>query len=351
MKKKFLAVILLASTLCIGFSACGDEDNKPQKGGYQQPENEIPTIDGFEFVDLGLSVKWASCNVGADWELGYGGFFQYGNPESFNFLSDYQLPTENIGGTSKDPAFVHMSRKWRMPTRAEMIELKDNCDWIVAIDSRSGQRYYVGTSQFNGEEIYIPAAGAYPLGGSNNSILYENEQCWLMTSTLDGSGNPRPYILKIQYISSTNSSIDVTTNEAGRYSGMPIRAVSTAAPDDMKAHGVREMLIGSWRWYDENDKRWYSILKFNEDGTGIYVEKHTPDDMTYTLDLSSMFIYMRFPDWNDDRVHRAHITRITEDELVLEWYYYTWDGEKNVEIEIPETQHYYRYSGSIPAKD
>ena len=99
--------------------------------------------------------------------------------------------------------------------------------------------------------------------------------------------------------------------------------------------------------YDKNDNRWYSILRFNEDGTGIYVEKHVPDAMTYTLNLSTMDILMRITDW--DNQLRMHIVSISEEELILETYYKQWDGEK--EIEVPEEQHYYRYSGPIPADD
>ena len=36
-----------------------------------------------EYVDLGLSVKWATCNVGATTPDGYGDFFAWGDPEPY----------------------------------------------------------------------------------------------------------------------------------------------------------------------------------------------------------------------------------------------------------------------------
>lgn len=227
MKKsiKWLSALALMIMGAFMFSACGDDDDESNT-----PSQQRKTIDGYEYVDLGLSVKWATCNVNAKSFLDAGGFFQYGNPHSLSFVSDYQLPTYEIGGTDLDPATFYMGSKWRMPTRAEMLELVNGCTWKVTT-SNSGQRYYIGTSKKNSRQIFIPASGAYPLGNTNSSIVYENQQCWLMTSTLDDSGNPRPYILKIQYLSDSNNSINVTTNEVGRYSGMPVRAVSVANGD------------------------------------------------------------------------------------------------------------------------
>ena len=49
-----------------------------------QPELPTPSIvgsgeeDGFEYVDLGLSVKWASCNIGATLPAEYGKYFAWG---------------------------------------------------------------------------------------------------------------------------------------------------------------------------------------------------------------------------------------------------------------------------------
>lgn len=198
--------------LCLVITSC-NKDN----------ENDEPkeTIDGFACVDLGLSVKWAANNLN--------GYFQYGSTKANTFTRNSDaLPYNEIGGTSLDAARVNMSSKWRLPTRAEMIELVDRCTWYLITES--GVRYFkvVGPS---GKSITIPCSGAYPLG-DETSLLYQNYQCWLMTSSLDGGGNPRPYILKACYTNeTTDPTVGVTTNEALRVSGIPVRGVSSAKVD------------------------------------------------------------------------------------------------------------------------
>lgn len=55
------------------------------------------TVNGHEYVDLGLSVKWATCNVGADSPEEYGTYFDYDNalavPKSWG--ENFRLPTNN----------------------------------------------------------------------------------------------------------------------------------------------------------------------------------------------------------------------------------------------------------------
>ena len=48
-------------------------------GNYEEPEEpSTPDANGHEYVDLGLSVKWATCNVGASSPAGYGDYFAWG---------------------------------------------------------------------------------------------------------------------------------------------------------------------------------------------------------------------------------------------------------------------------------
>lgn len=45
----------------------------------KKPEiSDVNTIAGHEYVDLGFSVKWATCNVGANSPKGYGSYFAWG---------------------------------------------------------------------------------------------------------------------------------------------------------------------------------------------------------------------------------------------------------------------------------
>lgn len=125
-------------------------------------------------VDLGLSVKWACCNVGASVPEGYGGYYAWGETEeksdynwdTYKYYIDtdgngykdsYQNIGSNISGTSYDVAHVKWGGSWRMPTLDEIKELCNNCSWEwTAVNGVSGQK----VTGPNGNSIFLPAAGS-----------------------------------------------------------------------------------------------------------------------------------------------------------------------------------------------
>ena len=106
-------------------------------------DKNIPTTgmsNGHEWVDLGLSVKWATCNIGAKDPTDKGLFFAWAETEAKDFYSEdtYKLKSfwggykkigNNIAGTRYDAAAVQWGGLWRMPTKEEMLELIDSCSW------------------------------------------------------------------------------------------------------------------------------------------------------------------------------------------------------------------------------
>ena len=84
-----------------------------------------------EWVDLGLSVKWATCNVGASspWECG--DTFRWGfSGWSFGDLQfDGYLDEKGNLTSEVDKATATWGGNWRMPTESEMEELVENCKW------------------------------------------------------------------------------------------------------------------------------------------------------------------------------------------------------------------------------
>lgn len=128
-------------------------------------------------VDLGLSVKWACCNVGANRPEDYGDYFAWGEtspkssytPENYQHWVDYEgdgywgseecTINSDISGTQYDAATVNWGGSWRMPTHAEFTELFDNCTFEP-----------IGLSLIvtgpNGNSIFMPAAG-YRCGSSS----------------------------------------------------------------------------------------------------------------------------------------------------------------------------------------
>ena len=111
--------------------------------------------NGHEYVDLGLSVKWATCNVGAQNPEDYGEYYAWGETRAKTIytLKGYRFrasgdaphnvkfskydPDDKSGPFSKkvlelddDVANVKWGGNWRMPTKEEMEELVWNCDWV-----------------------------------------------------------------------------------------------------------------------------------------------------------------------------------------------------------------------------
>lgn len=112
-------------------------------------------------VDLGLSVKWASCNVGANSPEEYGDYFAWGEispKEDYGYYSvTYGVSMPDISGIPQyDAATANWGGAWRMPTRAEQSELRSNCTWEwTTLNDVSGYR----VTGSNGNSIFLPAAG------------------------------------------------------------------------------------------------------------------------------------------------------------------------------------------------
>ena len=123
-------------------------------------------------VDLGLSVKWASCNVGANAPEEYGVYFAWGEispKEEFteDNCSMFGVPMSDIAGNPQyDAATANWGGDWRMPTRAEQQELLNNCTWKwITLNDVYGYK----VTGPNGNSIFLPAAG-YRSGSSSNNV-------------------------------------------------------------------------------------------------------------------------------------------------------------------------------------
>ncbi len=125
--------------------------------------SDVPNNNGHEYVDLGLSVKWATCNVGANKPEDYGDYYAWGEIYTKDVYdaetcdTDYTFFGEDISGNEDyDVAAYKWGGGWRMPTKAEIKELKSKCDWKWT--TQNGVNGYKVTSK-NGNHIFLPAAG------------------------------------------------------------------------------------------------------------------------------------------------------------------------------------------------
>ncbi len=126
------------------------------------------TINGHEYVDLGLSVKWATCNVGASKPEDYGNYYAWGETSTKSSYTESNSKTygkrmNDIRGNSQyDAARANWGGTWRLPTKAELEELTNKCTWKWT--TQNGVKGYKVTGP-NGNSIFLPAAG-YRYGSS-----------------------------------------------------------------------------------------------------------------------------------------------------------------------------------------
>ncbi len=123
--------------------------------------------DRDDCVDLGLSVRWATTNIGASKPSGVGGFYAWGETstkseywrENYSYCSasgydfNYFNPLADICGTQYDVATKKLGDGWRMPTLAEANELITKCTWTR--EDVEGVKVYRVTGP-NGNSIIIP---------------------------------------------------------------------------------------------------------------------------------------------------------------------------------------------------
>ena len=135
------------------------------------PLGEIPPLKA---IDLGLSVKWASFNMGATSETESGGLYYWGDGDGIGG-DNYAAPrVDNICGTQYDIARTKWGSTWRLPSAQEHRDLIFNCTWRRAtVNGVYGMRI----TGRNGNSIFLPPTG-YRVASSSKSEL-ENGYYWV----------------------------------------------------------------------------------------------------------------------------------------------------------------------------
>ena len=192
---------------------------------------------GHEYVDLGLSVKWATCNVGANSPEEYGNYFAWGETESkstYNWSTykwckgSYDTQTKyctysgygtidnkTVFESVDDAAYKSLGGAWRMPTDAEWTELREQCTWTWT--TQNGVNGYKVTSKKSGytnNSIFLPAAGYR--GDSLFDDAGSDGYYWSSSLNTDG-----PYSAWGVYFDSSY----VLRSDSSRDSGLTVRPV------------------------------------------------------------------------------------------------------------------------------
>lgn len=164
-----------------------------------------------EWVDLGLSVKWATCNIGATNPEDKGDYFAWGENvtkkdydsdhyKHYNLFAKKKYVTDKGAGlvgngkvdgkTSLDPeddaAHVKWGGKWRMPTKAEFEELRTECTWKwTTVNGMYGYEITSNKPGYTNCSIFLPASGYH----DGKELSGKNTQGRYWSNTLDTSGS------------------------------------------------------------------------------------------------------------------------------------------------------------------
>lgn len=244
---------------------------------------EIPLdANGYDYVDMGLSVKWATCNVGASTPEETGLYFAWGDTMGYADASlkqfawsDYSLAnsprfmvryclSSSYGNKDDlttllyrdDAAQANMRGDWRMPTRAEIRELCDACDitWTTR-NGVNGRLFRLKTDHT--KELFFPAADNINEGKINNYGHYGHY--W--SSSLVEDNNFSAYSLHFG-----DDFIKPNEYNMARYLGYTVRGVL--------AKSYQEYIPETQDFDIEFDL-------MGVDGISIFGEKKSNDNTTY----------------------------------------------------------------------
>ena len=180
-------------------------------------------------IDLGLSVKWASFNLGASKPEESGNFYAWGEIEpketyswgtykwcngtenSINKYTEYVEDNDYNLEPGDDAAHVHLGEEWRIPSMKELRELKNNCIWTWT--TQDGVNGYKVSSKVNENSIFLPAAGIH----YKTSLLSPGDIGALWSSSYDYEDPP--------YAGSLSFSSRLDWSYMERFYGFSIRPV------------------------------------------------------------------------------------------------------------------------------
>lgn len=201
-----------------------------ESGHYQYGKTKQFTTKDFivgarEAVDLGLSVKWRSCNLGASSPFEAGDYYAWGETRPKTEYSKntyawvrgdeftkYNLVDEKIQlDITDDAARVQLGGSWRMPTYDEFREL------LSCPRTKTGRKGVVGFlfTGPSGNRIFLPAAGDWVITTFNDE---EGRGCY-WTSSLR---SPNSYYAWLALMQSGT----VVMSGLSRYHGQSIRPVT-----------------------------------------------------------------------------------------------------------------------------
>ena len=201
--------------LLINFASCGGDDS----GDSLASDDSTYSSD---YVDLGLSVMWATCNVGASSPEESGNYYAWAEKSTKSSYeednsSSYEVYRSDISGSSSyDVAKAKLGGSYRTPTETEMQELIDHCTWTYT--SLNGTSGYNITGP-SGNSIFLPITGYY-----DYSEIYDDAYGYYWTSSPYSTDSYDSEVWKYSKMLTFSSKVK-SVSSLERWKGLCVRPV------------------------------------------------------------------------------------------------------------------------------
>lgn len=188
-------------------SSCSNKELNPDDNGKQDDNGKNPSYNySFpvpEAIDLGLSVKWASFNLGASKPEEFGDYFAWGEVlpyyepgyaqadsvvwrkhmsdgyywSSYKWCNNWNVSPEKLTkyntlpsngivdnktvlDLEDDAAYVNLGEHWRIPTKQQWLELILYCTYTSdCVNGVNGYRFTSKKDGYTDKSIFFPLAG------------------------------------------------------------------------------------------------------------------------------------------------------------------------------------------------
>ena len=286
----------------------------PVRGIFDDSFTKVKLTEG-ELVDMGVSVLWASCNLGATLPEETGDYYAWGEdaPKDYYRWDNYKYSPDGTNNVNKyngtdnlqylerddDLVFEIYKGRWRTPTIQQWSELYSNCE--KAIVSKNGRRCILLTSKVNGNTLLIPISGIIDDSQHKDGM---RERYW------SSSREDNKYSHKARSLNDGYYAFHDSRNWYGddRCLGMPIRAIYTDYEDNLTPGELVDLGL-SVKWAScnlgaelpeefGNYYAWGATAPYDEYSWNTYRFGQSGKLAKYNADDDR-----RYLDWNDDVVH------------------------------------------------
>lgn len=231
MKKiKLFASFIIGMAFMVNISSCS-KGNENEDFGSGSGSVSNGAINDHQYVDLGLSVRWATCNWGAS----------QSGPGMYNRGTSYTY-TSNSKFDSYDVVTGEWGAPWRRPMKVEIQELVQKCTWRY--DQYLGERGCAIVTGPNGNKIYIPCGNYHSrsrVGNDKATVLYvgtASEDVYEGSSEAD----------RAHGIIKASKNLNTAKGEVALYDNTPINRTEL---EQLLANAI------TYEYYSTTDRIWY----------------------------------------------------------------------------------------------